>query len=257
MTFFVSVMPPKKKLKLTHSINERTRELANARYKRYREKIKQDPERNTKQKEKAKLRSKQQVERERELRNDEKYNTVQKAIWRTNNDTRKRKANTSAAEVIEWKDFCGETKACLSQRKRRRKERQDRSLAKQVVEEENMELKKKVKSLQKKLRKKEMSTTSLANTSTEAKIKLASKKAPHKRLTMNKKRGLWKYRVKQFMESDEISRFLPGQSIIDKSAAHGMQVKYRAWKGKRIQKRVLRFKMSDVYDIFTQKYPEY
>lgn len=256
-------MPPKKKLKLTHHSNERTRELANARYKRYREKIKQDAERSTNQKEKAKVRSKRQVDMEKEFRKDEKYCAVQKAIWRTKNDTRKQKVNTGrAAEVIEWENFCEETKASVSQRKRRRQERRDRSLANKVVEEENMELKKKVKSLQKavtQLRTKEnsLSTNSLPNTSTEAKGNLASKKAPQKRLTMNKKRSLWTYRVKQFMESDEISRFLPGQSIIDKSAAHGVQVKYRAWKGKRIQKRVLRFKMLDVYDIFSQKYPQY
>lgn len=253
-------MPPKKKIKLDNRKNEKSRELAKARFKRYRENIKKDPERLKIQKEKAKIRSKLQVEREKKNReNSTAYNEVQLEIWRSQYDKRKstRQSNMlNACTVENWNEFQkqpGPSNVSLAQKKRRRKERQAQALHVSKLENDNKDLKRKVNALRKSIARKDKLVPKEKNI-TSRPVVMEETRTENAQLTVTT--AIWKYRAKKFFHRDDISRVLVGQTIIDKSSHTKNRRKY-CWRGKRITKRVLLFKLSDTYDKFCKAYPKF
>lgn len=251
---FVSGMPPKKKLRL--SGGDEARNKANERFKRYREKIKNDHEKDLNNKEKAKERARRHRQKDKELRNTSvAYREAQRCIWRRKNEERK-STKKSNVQQVEWEQFLKESSnenRVLSQRKRRRRERQAASRKIDVLNEKNEKLTKKIKNLQAQLWRKQRLGEKITVSKPESAGGLIRRSVGR---PISKKALFWKYRIQTFLSNDDSSKFLPGQTIIDKSK-FATKSKKRSWRGKRVAKRVLRYKMKDCYVMFKNVYPNF
>jgi hypothetical protein len=148
----------------------RRRELTKLRNRKYREKVKSDPERYKKIKEATKIRGKKRDDIEREERSaSAAFKRVQRAIWRQQKMNKGPIESASGSNEVEWNSFMEslnttDTPKSVSndsQQKRRKKERRHRMIALQHANTENEMLKKKVKSLKVQLSRKRKADTSV------------------------------------------------------------------------------------------------
>lgn len=261
---------PRKKSKLTkiqrENADKRSRELAKLRHKRYREKLKSDPtkvERLAEYKEKAKVRAKNYTTKERKLRNNSKeYNDISRVLWRKINKKR-------AEKHVTWDEFREEVTSCqvsLAQKKRRRRERQQNSIRTNALHRENVSLVKKIKSLKVQLsRKRNISQDNFEIPTKRNKIDYVYDVQQHaietfkERVSKIRSQGvkmIWNHRIRFFLESDDISKLLAGQTILDKTKLNVNRKKH-CWHGKRVPKRVLKFTLASAYEMFCLKYPTF
>lgn len=95
-----------------------------------------------------------------------------------------------------------------------------------------------------------------SNSSTTKKTVESLKRAKIKNLDRKRQLRVWKYRVRQFLENEENSRILVGQTIIDKELTSTSR-KPKCWSGRRVQKLVLRYKLVDLYEMMKLKYQNF
>lgn len=264
-------MPQKKKSKLDlkkdSTKDEHKRELAKLRQRKYRENLKNKPEKLSKILEETRKRSKKRNNIEKEKReNDPEFKRASQAIWRES----KRKPVTT----VDWEDFQKSPKcASESQKRRRRKERHDTMLVLRSQKSDNDDLRKKVNRLKAMLWRRDKKIQSLpciGENKPNRKRKIVIKETKYqvqRKQVLRKQRNevskrkranrvIWGYKVELFLSRDTNSKLIPGSTIID-SRKMNLKRDFRKKKGTRVNKRVLRYKMKTLFLEFKREFEDF
>ena len=262
-------------MRSTREKDDRRRELTKLRNRKYREKLKNNPEKMEKIREQTKIRSKRRDDRERKKRESNiAYKRTCQDIWRR----RKELKRLNSTGNISWEEFQASAHlianpATLAQKKRRAKEAKNLKTAMKAMTAENLQLRKRNKSLKVQLARKKARlsqdkqseqasvSTPIKNTSQKKHLKLIAQKLLKKvnNNALSRKRSqrvIWRFRTEQFLASDDVSKLIPGSTIIDKRIINSER-KFKQRKGTRVTKRVLHRRMIDTYVDFKKVYANF